>query len=122
MFLNVHLGLRETRCDTKPKPKFRAEPQPKPPKKGACHFCNEPGYWKRNWKLYLDDLKKKKKGSATTSSGIHIIEINLSTSDSWVLDTGSGSHIICINSHQNSYGLEKLPVCLLLRFRDVKLM
>ena len=76
----------------KPKPKFRAEPQPKPPNEGTCDFCNEPGHWKRNCKLYLDDLKKKK-GSATTSSGIHIIEINLSPSDSWVLDTGSGSHI-----------------------------
>ena len=38
----------------------------------------------------------KKKGSATTSSGIYVIEINLSTYDSWVLDTGSGSHI-CTN-------------------------
>ena len=43
----------------------------------------------------MDDLKNNK-GSGTTSSGIHVIEINLSTSDSWVLDTGSGSHI-CTN-------------------------
>ena len=77
------------------KPKFRAESQPKPPKEGTCHFCNEPGHWKRNCKLYLDDLKKKK-GSGTTSSGIYVIEINLSTFDSWVLDTESGSHI-CTN-------------------------
>ena len=42
----------------------------------------------------MDNLKQK--GSATTSSGIHVIEVNLSTSDSWVLDIGSGSHI-CTN-------------------------
>ena len=29
----------------------------------------------------------------TTSSGIHVLEVNLSTYDSWVLDTGSRSHI-----------------------------
>ena len=75
----------------KPKPK----PKPaKPPKEGIHFFCNEPGHWKRNCKLYLDDLKKK--GSATTSLSIHVIKVNLSTSDSWVLDIGSGSHI-CTN-------------------------
>ena len=68
----------------KPKPKSKVESQAKPPKEGICFFCNELGHWKRNCKLYLDDLKKKK-GSGTTSSGIHIIEINLSTSDIFVL-------------------------------------
>ena len=62
----------------KPKPKSKAEPKAK---EGICFFCNEPGHWKRNCKLYLDDLKKKK-GGETTSSGIHVIELNLSTSDS----------------------------------------
>ena len=32
----------------------------------------------------------------TTSSSIYVIEVNLSTSNSWILDTGSGSHI-CTN-------------------------
>ena len=40
----------------------------------------------------MDDLKKNI-GSATTSSGIHVIKVNLSTFDSWVLDTGSRSYI-----------------------------
>ena len=78
------------------KPKSKAKSQAKPPNEGICFFCNEPGQWKRNYKLYMDYLKKKNKGSRTTSSGIHVIEINLSTSDSWILDTGSGSHI-CTN-------------------------
>ncbi|MGI4673365.1 hypothetical protein ACR2XN_28270, partial [Klebsiella pneumoniae] len=32
----------------------------------------------------------------STDSGIYVIEVNLSISTSWVLDTGCGSHI-CIN-------------------------
>ena len=43
----------------------------------------------------MEDLKKKK-GSETTSSSIYVIEVNLSTSVSWVLDTSCGSHI-CVN-------------------------
>ena len=43
----------------------------------------------------MEDLKKKK-GSETTSSGIYVIEVNLSTSVSWVLDTDCRSHI-CVN-------------------------
>ena len=39
---------------------------------------------------------RKKKGSETTTSGIYVIQVNLSTSTSWVLDTGCGSHI-CVN-------------------------
>ena len=43
----------------------------------------------------MEDLKKNKSNEAITS-GIYVIEVNLSTSSSWVLDTGCGSHI-CIN-------------------------
>ena len=42
----------------------------------------------------MEDLKLKK--VQNSNSGIYIIEVNLSTSTSWVLDTGCGSHI-CIN-------------------------
>ena len=69
----------------KPKPKLKSKSkagsQAKPPKEGICFFYNEPGHWKRNYKLYMDDLKKQK-GSWTNSLGIHVIEINLSTSNS----------------------------------------
>ena len=74
------------------KPKAK---KPKPPKEGVFFFCNEQGHWKRNCKLYLEDMKKKKSSEATTS-GIYVIEVNLSTSASWVSDTGRGSHI-CVN-------------------------
>ena len=69
--------------------------KPKPPKEEVCFFCNEQGHWKRNCKLYLKDLKKKKSSEATTS-GIYVIEVNLSTSASWVLDTECELHI-CVN-------------------------
>ena len=75
----------------KPKP----QPKEKPPKEGVCFFYNEPGHWKRNCKLYLEDLRKKK-GIETTALGIYVIQVNLSTSTSWVLDIGCGSHI-CAN-------------------------
>ena len=85
-------GKRKGKSNAQPKP----EPKAKAPKEGVCFFCNEPGHWKRNCKLYLEDLKKKKKTGETSSSGIYVIYINFSPSSSWVLDTGCGSHI-CTN-------------------------
>ena len=86
-------GKVKGKSNAQPKPK--PEPKAKSPKEGVCFFCNEPGHWKRNCKLYLEDLKKKKTGE-TSSSGIYVIQINFSPSSSWVLDTGCGSHI-CTN-------------------------
>ena len=87
-------GKGKGKSNAQPKPK--PEPKAKAPKEGVCFFCNEPGHWKRNCKLYLEDLKKKKKTGETSSSGISVIQINFSPSSSWVLDTGCGSHI-CTN-------------------------
>jgi hypothetical protein len=44
--------------------------------------------------MYLEEQKKKKKGSKTFASGINVIEINiaLSSSDSWVFDIRSMIH------------------------------
>ena len=75
-----------------PTPKPKPQPKdPKPPKRDECFHCKEIGHWKRNCPLYLEELKKNK----ASSSGIFVIEVNLSTSNSasWVLDTGCGSHI-----------------------------
>ncbi|KAG8662088.1 hypothetical protein MANES_01G061550v8 [Manihot esculenta] len=71
----------------KPKQQDKAKvPKEIVPKEGICFHCKEPGHWKRNCKLYLDECKKNKSN------------INLSISTSWVLDTEYGSHI-CTNVH-----------------------
>ena len=88
-------GKGNTRAMKGSKPKPKPKPRAKSPKEGVCFYCNEPSDWKRNYKLYLEDLKKKK-SRQTTTLGIYVIEINLSTSTLWVLDTGCGSHI-CTN-------------------------
>ncbi|GJV79575.1 retrotransposon protein, putative, ty1-copia subclass [Tanacetum coccineum] len=81
-----------------PKPK---NPKPtamdRPAKDDACHHCKEVGHWKMNYPVYLAELLKKKKqvGSAS-SSGIFTIELfSFPNNNSWVYDTGCGTHI-CI--------------------------
>ena len=81
------------------KPGNKPNPQPankaKPSKDAICFFCQKPGHWKRNCKLYLED-KKKKKSDEVSTSGIFVIDIHFSTLTTWVLDTACGSHI-CTN-------------------------
>ena len=71
-------GNKAKKFKRQSKPKAK---KPKLPKEGVYFFCNEQGHWKRNFKLYLEDLKKKKSSEATTS-GTYVIEVNLSTSAS----------------------------------------
>ncbi|GJY20853.1 retrotransposon protein, putative, ty1-copia subclass [Tanacetum coccineum] len=104
MLIEYEKGLpkkAETPQDKKvyiPKPK---NPKPtameRPAKDDACHHCKEVGHWKRNCLVYLAELLKKKKqvGSAS-SSGIFTIELfSFPNNNSWVYDTGCGTHI-CI--------------------------
>ncbi|KAI5447594.1 hypothetical protein KIW84_015159 [Lathyrus oleraceus] len=84
----------------KPKPTVTAlKPSGGIAKEGTCFHCGKTGHWKRNCPKYLED---KKNGVETLTSGIFVIEINLSTSASWVLDTGCGSHI-----YTNVQGLKR---------------
>ena len=59
-----------------------------------CFFCNQTGHYKRDCKKHQDELKKN--GGTSSSSGIYYIEVNMSTTSGWVLDTGSQSHI-CVD-------------------------
>jgi hypothetical protein len=74
---------------SKPKTKGMSGPSPDE----ECFHYHKKGHWFRNCKKYLEE-EKKKKGSETSASGINFIEINIavSSSDSWVFDTGSMIH------------------------------
>ncbi|KAJ9535962.1 hypothetical protein OSB04_un000872 [Centaurea solstitialis] len=67
------------------------------PKEAICFYCQEKGHWKRSCSKYLEVLKVNKAKECGTS-GIFMIELHsTSISNSWVLDTGCGTHI-CSNS------------------------
>nr|GEU44947.1 hypothetical protein [Tanacetum cinerariifolium] len=66
------------------------------PKEAVCSYCNTKGHWKRSCSKYLKDLKDRnvKKGSHL---GMFMIELyNTTTSNSWVLDIGCGTHICTV--------------------------
>ncbi|KAK8656818.1 hypothetical protein V6N13_098753 [Hibiscus sabdariffa] len=77
---------------TKPKGKEALKRKGGVNKDGKCFHCGKTGHWKRNCPIYLEDVKKAKAVGASVS-GIYVIDVHMSTSSSWVLDTGCGSHI-----------------------------
>ena len=99
--------------------------RPVPPKaedpknKAVCFHYNKVGHWKRNCKVYLAELKKKKKGSETAASdlGMFMIEVNMSLNQisTGVLDTACGSHICnLLQGLRRSRTLEEEEVILLM--------
>ena len=77
-------------------PKVRIPPPAKkehPAKDTACNHCHVVGHWKRNCPLYLAELEKSR-ASKSGTSGIFVIELfSFPNNNSWVYDTGCGTHI-----------------------------
>ncbi|GKF15369.1 zinc finger, CCHC-type containing protein, partial [Tanacetum coccineum] len=77
-----------------PKPKI-----PRPPKRdnlvkdSVCHHCKEVGHWRRNYPSYQVELKKRKNASVASTLGIFAIELYAFPNETWVYDTGCGTHI-----------------------------
>ncbi|GJR28271.1 zinc knuckle CX2CX4HX4C containing protein [Tanacetum coccineum] len=90
-------------------PKHKIPPPAKkdiPAKDIECHHYHKTGHWKRNCPLYLAELKKNK-ASASSTSGIFTIEMfSFPKSNTWIYDTGCGTHIC--NTIQGLKGYRKL--------------
>ncbi|GKB21532.1 retrotransposon protein, putative, ty1-copia subclass [Tanacetum coccineum] len=66
------------------------------PKEAVCFYCNTKGHWKRSCPKYLKDFKDEKV-KKDGHSGMYMIELhNTTILDSWVLDTGCGTHICTV--------------------------
>ena len=84
----VQKGKGKGKCKKKKDSKSKGKPKPtnatlKPKggvvKEGKCFHCGDIKHWKRNCKIYLKVLKKKKQSETSTASCIFIIKVNLST-------------------------------------------
>ncbi|KAD6118936.1 hypothetical protein E3N88_10207 [Mikania micrantha] len=74
---------------TKPK-----EKKQKVAKDDPSFECGEIGHWKRNCPVYLEELKAKRDAGQTSGTNFMIqVELNVISSNTWVLDTGCGTHI-----------------------------
>ncbi|GKC38611.1 retrotransposon protein, putative, ty1-copia subclass [Tanacetum coccineum] len=91
------LAIRQVQIQ---KPKSQARGKGKNKGKGKL------GHWKRNFLLYLAELKKNK-ASMSGTSGIFTIELySFLKSNSWIYDTGCGTRIC--NTIQELRGIRKL--------------
>jgi len=72
-------------------------PQSQNTKEATCFHCGEKGHWRRSCPTYMKGLEDLKAKGIAKPSGMFMIELNnTSISNSWVLDTGCGTHI-CTN-------------------------
>ncbi|KAI3821376.1 hypothetical protein L1987_08943 [Smallanthus sonchifolius] len=72
-------------------PKPTAKAPAKPPKNPNCFHCRDACHWRKDCPKFQVDMKKNPNGAL--ASGIFVIELYAFTSNSWVFDTGCGTHI-----------------------------
>ncbi|XP_052885251.1 uncharacterized protein LOC128293778 [Gossypium arboreum] len=106
-------GKGKAKVPTKPKGKGKPnlgkgkatlKPKGGVSKEGNYFHCGVTGHWKWNCPIYLEEIKKAK-ASGTSALGIYVIDINLSTTTFWVLDTSCGSHICTSDRDYKGVGL-----------------
>ncbi|KAG8474922.1 hypothetical protein CXB51_031617 [Gossypium anomalum] len=121
LMVHNNKGKGEAKVPTKPKGKGKPnlgkgkatlKPKGGVSKEGNCFHCGVTGHWKLNCPVYLEEIKKAK-ASGTSASGVYVIDINLSTTTSWVLDIGCGSHICTSYRDYKGVGLwlEEMWTC-----------
>ncbi|GKB85443.1 retrotransposon protein, putative, ty1-copia subclass, partial [Tanacetum coccineum] len=82
-------------CGSKRKVEYEIAPT-SDPKEAMYFYCNTKGHWKRSCPKYLQDLKDGKVENGVHSS-MYMIELHkTTTSNSWVLDIGCGTHICVV--------------------------
>ncbi|GJS76382.1 retrotransposon protein, putative, ty1-copia subclass [Tanacetum coccineum] len=92
----IRAGKGKNKHAYAPKPKIPPPPKREDPAKDSiCHECAEIGHWKRNCPVYLAELLKRKKNTASgaSGSGIFAIELNTFLNRSWIYDTGCDTYI-----------------------------
>ncbi|KAK8680523.1 hypothetical protein V6N13_109466 [Hibiscus sabdariffa] len=61
---------------SKPKGKDALKPEKGINKEAKCFYYEKSGHWKRNYPLYLEEVKKSKTNGAS-SSGMNVIDVNI---------------------------------------------
>ena len=79
---------------TKTKPTKPKEKKAKVAMNDPCFECGEIGHLNRNCPTYLKVLKNKRDARQTSGTILMIhIDLNVISSNTWVLDTGCGTHV-----------------------------
>ncbi|KAK1424234.1 hypothetical protein QVD17_19555 [Tagetes erecta] len=99
------------------KGKAKAEPfkpKEKKQKSDPCFHCGEVGHWLRNCPTYLKELKEKRDaGQASGTTFMIHIDLNITSHNTWVLDTRCGTHIYnLLQGFKRSKNLKKGDISL----------
>ncbi|GJX96662.1 zinc finger, CCHC-type containing protein [Tanacetum coccineum] len=77
-----------------------------PAKDTECHHCHKTRHWKRNYPLYLPELKENKVSTSGISCIFTIELFSFPKSNTWIYDTCCGTHIC--NTIYGLRGYQKL--------------